>query len=88
MDEQEKQRRARAQVAAMKGFYIHSFVFVLVMTLLLAINWIASPVWWVQWPLLGWGLGVVGHAIAVFSGASRTLKSWEADQVKKLSEKM
>jgi hypothetical protein len=43
------------------GFRIHAIVFVLTMALLLIINlWIGSP-YWVQWVLLGWGIGLLAH---------------------------
>ena len=59
---------------AVKGFYIHFIVFVCVMTGLLALNFMNHNVWWVQWPLLGWGLGVLGHAYLAFKVAGREKK--------------
>lgn len=44
------------------GFYIHLTVYVAVMALLVAINALTGGPWWVQWPLIGWGLGILGHA--------------------------
>ena len=45
------------------GFYIHLAVFVLVNALLVAINLVGSPDHlWFQWPLVGWGLGILLHA--------------------------
>ena len=50
--EHEKLVRARQQVAAIMGFYIHLAVFLSVMALLLAINFAvyywAGSIWWVQ----------------------------------------
>ena len=43
------------------GFRIHAIAFVLTMALLLVINlWIGAP-YWVQWVLLGWGIGLLAH---------------------------
>jgi hypothetical protein len=88
VDEQEKLERAKRQVAAIKAFYIHLTVFILVMVLLFTINALSSPVWWVQWPLLGWGIGVLGHALAVFGRAPARIASWEERKIQELKDKM
>ena len=44
------------------GFYIHLTVFVLVNALLVGVNLLTSPEHlWFQWPLIGWGLGILLH---------------------------
>jgi hypothetical protein len=48
------------------GFYIHLAAFVAVMALLLVINALHGGPWWVRWPLLGWGTGLLAHGIATF----------------------
>jgi hypothetical protein len=40
--------------------------------ILIAINALSPGVWWAQWPLIGWGIGLVGHGLAVF----RPLRGW------------
>jgi hypothetical protein len=56
-DQQQRYERARARVQAIKGFYIHASVFVLVNLGLFIINaftsGLAGGVWWFYWPLLG-----------------------------------
>ena len=47
LKEQEKLARAKRQVAAIKGFYIHLFVFGVVMATLFAINLAMTDIWWV-----------------------------------------
>jgi hypothetical protein len=73
-------RRAEAEkVAKAKiGLYIHLLVYVLVNTGLIALNLGVSPerIWFV-WPLLGWGLGVLLHALLVFAfPKGARLKEW------------
>lgn len=52
------------------GFRIHLIVYFAVNTLLLVINMISSPEnVWFFWPLLGWGLGLIGHGFAVYQTA-------------------
>lgn len=89
MNEHEKATKAAQQVEAITGFYIHSVVFVLVMVLLFFVNLLATPdVWWVQWPLLGWGIGVVAHYLAVFGKPPQFLANWQLRKIKELKDKM
>jgi hypothetical protein len=47
--------------------FIHLAILVLVNALLLVINLTSSPErLWVKWPLLGWGIGILFHGLAVF----------------------
>lgn len=55
-----------------RPFLIHLIVFVAVMTLLTVIDLLTSPgTYWFQWPLLGWGIGVLGHGYAASRGPRR-----------------
>ena len=76
--------RARRRVAAIKGFYIHLFVFVTLLVGLFAINAAAGDGWWVHWVLFGWGIGVVAHALAVFGRTPRAIADWERRKLKQL----
>jgi len=61
--EKQDQVQSTAAVRPRKGFYIHLAAFVVVNALLLVINLLASPEHlWFQWPLIGWGLGILLHA--------------------------
>ena len=84
MDDQLKYRRARERIAQMKGFYIHGFVFLLVISGLLALNLALGKPYWVLWVLLGWGAGVALHAALVFGGGSSVLANWEQRKIKEL----
>src|SRR5215472_13796512 len=54
------------------GLYIHATVYVAVNVLLITINLsTATGHLWFQWPLLGWGIGLLAHAVAAFSLAGR-----------------
>ena len=60
--------RAKERVEAKLGFYRHLIIYVLVNLFLLVINLLESPEYlWVKWPAFGWGIGVVAHALSVFS---------------------
>ena len=63
--------RARGRAEAKLGFYKHLAVYLPVGVLLLPINFLNSPnSFWAIWPLMGWGIAVVIHAVSVF-GARR-----------------
>jgi hypothetical protein len=88
MEEHEKLAKARQKVEAMTGFYAHLAVFVFVMALLFAINASVGKVWWVQWPLIGWGAGVLAHAAIVFGAGPSFVRDWQLRKIKELKDKM
>lgn len=50
-----------------RGFYVHLAVYLLVNALLAGLDLSLSPErLWFYWPLMGWGIGVLAHAAAVF----------------------
>jgi hypothetical protein len=87
MDSSEEYLRAKRRVRSLRGVYIHAVVFALVMTMLFAINAGTRGVWWVQWPFLGWGIGLSAHAVSVFGLAGWLGPEWEAKKIKELMAK-
>lgn len=81
MSEYDKTRAAAAQVDASTGFYIHFAIYVLVIAMLLAINYREGEEWWAQWPALGWGIGILGHALAAFGHSSKTISQWRLRRI-------
>jgi hypothetical protein len=68
MENQAAYQKAKERVEAKIGFYTHLAVYVGVNILLIIINLVASPRYlWFPWPLLGWGIGVLFHALHVFA---------------------
>lgn len=50
------------------GFYIHLAAYVVVNALLVGVNLLTTPGrLWFFWPLLGWGTGLLAHALAAFA---------------------
>ena len=68
MSEQEtRYQNAKKRVEALKGFYTHLTVYVLVNLLLFTVDVLTSPdSLWFYWPLMGWGIAVALHALRVF----------------------
>lgn len=88
MDEDEKIARARVQVAAITGFFIHLSLFAIVMVILGSVNFIDNKTVWVHWPFLGWGLGILGHAISVFGETPNFIKQWQSRKIKEIKQKL
>ena len=58
-----------------RGFLIYFGAYVAVNVLLLAINLLTTPnTLWFYWPLLGWGIGLAGHAYLVHRAAGRPVQ--------------
>jgi hypothetical protein len=67
MTYQDEFARAKRAARAKMAFYVHLAVYLAVNALLIAINLLTSAGHlWFQWPLLGWGIGVLVHAIVTF----------------------
>ena len=88
MNEHEKLVRAKQQVDAMTGFYGHLAAFALVMVVLFIVNALSSSTWWSQWVFLGWGAGVLGHALLVFGRAPSLIRDWQLRKIREIKDKM
>lgn len=87
MNEQEiKYQKVKERVKALRGFYGHLIVYVIVNLGLFLINITTSPdrLWFI-WPLMGWGIGVVLNAVRVFGGAMGS--NWEARKIDEFMNK-
>ena len=76
--------RAKKQVEEIKGFYGNLISYCVVIPFLIFLNYRTS--WEFQWfwfPMLGWGMGLVFHAFAVFGYG----KSWEERKIQEILEK-
>jgi transcriptional regulator with XRE-family HTH domain len=72
------------QVRKLKGFYIHLAQYVLVIAVLTVINVLTTPNrWWVQWVIMGWGVGVFFHWLQISERFGLFGSKWEKEQVEK-----
>ena len=73
MTEEKLRQRARERARAKLRFYIHLIVYVCVNVLLFAVWYFTlgpSGFPWFIFPLIGWGIALVIHAVAAFYGKS------------------
>lgn len=72
------------QVRKLRGLYSHIISYVVVMSGIAAINLILMPrVIWFIYPLLGWGIGIISHAVSVLNVLPWFGPEWERRQVEK-----
>lgn len=79
--------RAKDRVEKKIGFMIHVGIFVIVNAGLITLNLTRSPekIWFI-WPLVGWGAGLLLHAIKVFGSGSAT--NWKEKMIEKEQSKL
>ena len=67
MQDWDTYQRARKRAEGKLTFYIHLVIYLIVSAYLVTHNLNLHPQYpWVQWPVVGWGIGVVIHALLVF----------------------
>lgn len=81
--------RAKERVDELKKFYSHLTSYVLVIGGLAVLNyWIDG--WrymWFLWAALGWGIGLIAHAVGTFSLNPFFGKDWEKRKIQEYMEK-
>lgn len=88
MTPHDKLIRAKERVEDITGFYVHLIVYVLVNAILIYANAVNDPEWWVQWPILGWGIGLVAHGLAVFGQVPSAVRHWHLRKIHELQSRM
>ena len=68
--EQQANKKEKIRKACLKrrkvGFYSHLWSYLIVNGALLLINKFNPELWWFQWSVLGWGIGLALHFQAIF----------------------
>jgi len=79
--------RAQKKVEEIKGFYGNLFSYIVIIGGLFVLNLATGPKHlWFIYPALGWGVGVVVHAMSVFNFIPFLGSGWEERKVKELME--
>ena len=79
-----EEQRALEYVRDIKGFYSHLTTYFVVIGFLFALNYFLSPGYmWAWWVVMGWGIGMVSHALSVFEIFHFFDADWEKKQVEK-----
>ncbi len=79
-----EEEQAIMYVRDIKGFYTHLIIYVLVIAILFVLNLIRKPDhFWVIWPAIGWGIGILFHGLNVFEVFNFFGPKWEKHQIDK-----
>lgn len=79
--------RAIKRVKELKDFYVHLVIYLVVNTGLVLIDLVQGDgLQWAQWVIIGWGIGVVAHAVSVFLFEGGFFARWEARKVEQYTE--
>ncbi|NBL65282.1 histidine kinase [Flavobacterium sp. NST-5] len=80
--------KAQKRVEDIKGFYSHLTVYVIVILGLAILNLVTYPKYlWFLFPALGWGIGVLIHAMTVFNYLPFLGSKWEERKIQELLNK-
>ena len=78
--------RAKKRVADVRDVFYHLMVYVFVNVILVIVDLRADGgsqvlgLDWAYWPILGWGIGLAGHAISVFFGDDKVRQVYERER--------
>ncbi len=89
MKENERLEKAQKRVAAKKEFFIHLLTFCCVMPALFVVNFMVTPeFWWIVFPLIGWGMGLIGHYVSAFGIPGVIGRDWERKELEKEMDRL
>lgn len=87
-DKQNKYLRAKERVAEIKKFYTGLISYVVVISMLAAVNYYVNQ-WsymWFLWAAFGWGVGLVFQAAKAYQWSPFMGKNWEERKLKEFME--
>ncbi|WP_438969057.1 2TM domain-containing protein [Nonlabens sp.] len=76
-------KRTQKRVKDLKGFYDHLIVFIIIHIMILGavLYFNGSLKFFITFTLLGWGIGLLVHALIVFKWNPITTKKWEQQKI-------
>jgi hypothetical protein len=79
--------KAKKKAKDIRGFYINLTLYCLVIPILITINLTYVPeIQWFWFSMLGWGTGIVAHAMEVFGWHPFLGKDWEERKLKQFMD--
>ncbi len=82
----EKYDRAKKKVEKLKGFYIHLTIYLIFVVVFIYLNFISTRWPWAIFPIVGWGIGVLGHATDTFEYNILFGKEWEKRKIREFMD--
>jgi 2TM domain-containing protein len=85
--QEERFQQAKKRVEELKGFYGNLVSYIVVNIGLMILNLMTSPEHlWFFWPMFGWGIGVLFHAMKVFNFTPFVSRDWEERKIRQFME--
>ena len=78
--------RAKERVTEIKGFYSHLFIYLIMIPIFIWMNYRSTSFPWAIFPIVGWGMGIIGHAVEAFSWNPILGKDWEQRKIREFME--
>lgn len=80
----DKEQRVIEEIRQLKNFYVHLVLFVVIIGGLAALDYFVTPDdLWIQYVIMGWGGGLIIHAIYLFGIGQSFGKEWEQREFEK-----
>lgn len=79
-----KYNKAKERVECIKSFYTHAMVYAIVISVLAYLNYITTSFFWVVFPALGWGIGLLSHGMRAFEYMPFLGKDWEERKIREI----
>lgn len=83
----ERYQKAKQRVEKMKGFYTHLVIYLIFSAFFIFLNFRSGNFPWAIFPIVGWGLGIMGHATTTFGWNPFFGRQWEERKIKEIMEK-
>lgn len=81
--------RAEERVDNKIKFYRNFMVYIIINAFLAVINWLYTPeFWWVAFPIMFWGIGVLKDFLTAFVFVDLTTESYRESKIREEMEKM
>ncbi|HEX5261991.1 MAG TPA: 2TM domain-containing protein [Phenylobacterium sp.] len=88
-DDQNLRRQAERRADVKLGFKVHLMAYLVVNAGLVAMNLVSSPgYFWAIWPIIGWGLGLAAHGIAVYHFGGDVRERAVEEELRRLRERL
>jgi hypothetical protein len=85
--EEKRYMRAKQRVEKIKGFYVHFGIYLIFIPIFIFLNFQSTSFPWAAFPIVGWGMGVAGHAMDVFNYNPFLGRDWERRKMKEFMDR-
>ena len=82
-----KLQQAKEHIEKLKGFYAHLTVYLLFVPIFIGLNYFGrSNFPWAIFPIVGWGIGITGHASETYNWSPFFSKNWEERKIREFMD--